>query len=42
MNLKLHHLNLTTTKVPEMDNFYRSVLGLEREPTLGSARVKRL
>lgn len=39
MNLKLHHLNLTTTKVPEMDNFYRSILGLEREPSLGSARM---
>jgi catechol 2,3-dioxygenase-like lactoylglutathione lyase family enzyme len=37
MNLELHHLNLTTTKVPEMDNFYRSILGLEREPSLGSA-----
>jgi glyoxylase I family protein len=39
MNLKLHHLNLTTTKVPEMDNFYRSILGLEREPSLGSDRM---
>jgi len=39
MNLKLHHLNLTTTNVPEMDNFYRSILGLEREPSLGSARM---
>jgi catechol 2,3-dioxygenase-like lactoylglutathione lyase family enzyme len=39
MNLKLHHLNLSTTNVPAMDEFYRSVLGLEPEPTLAPARI---
>jgi len=39
MNLKLHHLNLCTTNVPAMDEFYRSVLGLEPEPTLAPARI---
>ena len=27
---KLHHINLSTDKVEEMDAFYREVLGLER------------
>jgi catechol 2,3-dioxygenase-like lactoylglutathione lyase family enzyme len=39
MKITLHHLNLCTTNVPAMDEFYRSVLGLEPEPTLGDARV---
>ena len=38
MKLTLHHINLSTDKVTEMDAFYRDVLGLEREtqglPTL--------
>ena len=38
MKLKLHHINLATTNVDAMDNFYRDVLGLDREteglPTL--------
>ena len=38
MKLTLHHINLSTDKVAEMDTFYRDVLGLEREtsglPTL--------
>jgi glyoxylase I family protein len=38
MKLTLHHINLSTDKVAEMDEFYRGVLGLEREteglPTL--------
>lgn len=38
MKLTLHHINLATTNVPEMDRFYRDVLHLEREtqglPTL--------
>ena len=29
MKLKLHHINLCTTNVPAMDEFYRSVLGLD-------------
>ena len=31
MKLKLHHINLTTTKVAEMDRFYQGVMGQERE-----------
>jgi len=38
MKLKLHHVNLCTTDVPGMDEFYRSVLGLETEPTLAASR----
>ncbi|MEM8537617.1 MAG: VOC family protein [Pseudomonadota bacterium] len=30
MKPKLHHINLSTDKVEEMDTFYREVLGLER------------
>ena len=29
MNLTLHHINLSTDKVAEMESFYRDVLGLE-------------
>ncbi len=31
MKLRLHHVNLSTDRVEEMDAFYRDVLGLERE-----------
>ncbi|MEM7598557.1 MAG: VOC family protein [Pseudomonadota bacterium] len=31
MTPKLHHINLSTDKVEEMDTFYREVLGLARE-----------
>lgn len=31
MKLTLHHINLSTDKVEEMDAFYRGILGLERE-----------
>ena len=31
MKLTLHHINLSTDKVAEMDHFYREVLGLSRE-----------
>lgn len=38
MKLTLHHVNLSTDKVGEMDVFYRDILGLSREteglPTL--------
>ena len=38
MNLKLHHINLSTENVARMDHFYREVLGLKSEteglPTL--------
>ncbi len=29
MNIRMHHINLSTDKVEEMDEFYREVLGLE-------------
>lgn len=31
MNLKLHHINLSTNDVPGMEKFYRDVLGLKNE-----------
>ena len=31
MKLTLHHVNLATDKVEEMDSFYRDILGLARE-----------
>jgi glyoxylase I family protein len=40
MKIKLHHLNLCSTNVPAMNEFYRSVLDLESEPTLDSVRMK--
>lgn len=39
MKLKLHHVNFCTTSVPEMTEFYRTVLGLEDEPALQATRV---
>ena len=39
MKIKLHHVNFCTTNVPAMDEFYRSVLDLEPEPTLGQSRI---
>src|SRR4029078_90076 len=39
MKMTLHHLNLTTTNVPKMNDFYRNVMGLAAEPTLNSARI---
>ncbi len=33
MKLTLHHINLSTDKVEEMDNFYRDVLQVDRETT---------
>jgi glyoxylase I family protein len=39
MKLKLHHVNFCTTDVPALDEFYRSVLDLEPEPTLNDVRV---
>jgi len=31
MKLKLHHINLSTTNVTELDRFYRDVIGLDEE-----------
>ena len=39
MNLKLHHVNLCSTNVPAMDDFYRSVLGMQPEPSMGASRI---
>ena len=40
MNIKLHHINLCSQNVEAMDAFYRSVLDLEREPSMQSIRAK--
>ena len=39
MKLTLHHINLCSTNVPAMDEFYRSVLDLEPEPSMNASRV---
>ena len=38
MKIKLHHLNLCSKDVPGMEEFYRSVLDLDPEPSLNGAR----
>ena len=40
MNLKLHHVNLSTTNVEAMDDFYRHVLDMQPEPKMEALRVK--
>jgi len=40
MKIKLHHINLCTNNVEVMDAFYRSVLDLEREPTMQAMRSR--
>jgi glyoxylase I family protein len=39
MKITLHHLNLSSTNVAAMDEFYRTVLDLEPEPTLNAERI---
>jgi glyoxylase I family protein len=39
MKIKLHHVNLCTSDVATMTQFYRDVLDLEGEPALESTRV---
>lgn len=39
MKLTLHHVNLCTTDVAAMDEFYRSVLELAPEPGMQASRV---
>src|SRR4028119_1979130 len=39
MKIKLHHVNFRTPDVPAMDAFYRTVLGLQPEPSLAAGRV---
>ena len=38
MKIKLHHVNLCSSDVPAMDEFYRTVLDLEPEPTMAASR----
>jgi glyoxylase I family protein len=38
MKLRLHHINLCTTDVPAMDEFYREVLDLAPEPGMQAIR----
>src|SRR3712207_5090592 len=37
MRIKLHHVNLCSKDVLAMDEFYRTVLDLQPEPSLGEA-----
>jgi glyoxylase I family protein len=39
MKIKLHHVNLCSTNVPAMEQFYRSVLDLESEPSMEAGRI---
>jgi glyoxylase I family protein len=39
MTLKLHHINLCSTNVAAMDEFYRGVLELAPEPAMEAQRV---
>ena len=39
MKIRLHHVNFCSNNVPGMEEFYRSVLGLEPEPSLEAVRV---
>lgn len=39
MKLRLQHVNFCTTDVPALNEFYRSVLDLEPEPSLNDVRV---
>ena len=39
MKIKLHHVNLCSTNVAAMDEFYRTVLDLEPEPSMAASRV---
>jgi glyoxylase I family protein len=38
MKIKLHHVNLCSTNVPALDEFYRSVLDMQPEPSLAPNR----
>ncbi len=40
MKLTLHHVNLCTTNLPQMDTFYRDILGLDMKPGSNAVRVK--
>ena len=38
MKIKLHHINIVSHDVPELDAFYRNILHLQDEPTMSSKR----
>lgn len=38
MKLKLHHINLCTTNVGQMNEFYSSIMDLQPEPGLNASR----
>jgi glyoxylase I family protein len=38
MKIKLHHINLCSTNVAALDEFYRGVLDMELEPSLAANR----
>ncbi len=40
MKLALHHINLSTRNVAEMDAFYRAVFDMEALPQMNASRVK--
>jgi glyoxylase I family protein len=40
MKLTLHHLNLCTTNVQEMDKFYSEILDMKPEPAMDKLRIK--
>lgn len=40
MKLTLHHVNLCTSNVEAMDDFYRNVLDMQEEPTMGPMRAQ--
>ena len=40
MKLTLHHLNLCTKNVKEMDDFYTDILDMKPEPSMEKLRVK--
>ena len=39
MKINLHHINLCSTNVSVMDEFYRTVLDLKPEPSMGAGRM---
>jgi glyoxylase I family protein len=39
MKIALHHVNFCSTNVPALEEFYRSVLGLEAIPSMGAGRI---
>ena len=40
MKLKLHHVNLCSTNLAAMDEFYREVLDMETQPSMAQQRIK--